>query len=521
MEKAGPISADQPPREGVGGGRDLPDDLSGFWGKKLVLRIWGGRGSLLFLLDLLGFIASIIVAYYGRYHVDGIMTWIPPTDPTPPTLIPFLKAATLLACSWLFLLARSGAYRSAPQLVRSLGWQIRELVHSGFYAFGLLMMFGGLYHGLLVSRVVYLLAFIMAMLTALGTRLLFAWLENSLAGQGVLKEKVVVIGGGRRVTEFLHHLQSQNPSVIVAGRLLAKGNSDPAQVDRELPILGGVREIAAVFQRWPFDSLLFIPEENGDSQGYLDRELMMVAVNFCESRHIPFYMVPDALGVAVASREVSVCRDYPVIELRDASLHFGYKIVKRLMDIVISLVVLVVGLPLWLLIALLIRLTSAGPVIYIQERVGREGQPFKMYKFRSMVADADARLPEMIDFASLPEPVFNIKHDPRVTPIGKILRRTSLDEIPQFFNVLWGNMSLVGPRPERVELVAQYNLWQRRRLKAKPGITGYQQIMSRGHPSLEKRIAYDLYYLKHQGLWLDLFILVQTLIVVIRGDGLN
>ncbi|MGA9754284.1 MAG: exopolysaccharide biosynthesis polyprenyl glycosylphosphotransferase, partial [Desulfobaccales bacterium] len=259
--------------------------------------------------------------------------------------------------------------------------------------------------------------------------------------------------------------------------------------------------------------------EEGVSQGYLDRDLMMLAVNFCESHHIPFYMVPDALGVAVTTREVSVCQDYPVIELRDASLHFGYKLVKRLMDIVVSLTVLGLGLPLWLLIALLIKLTSKGPVIYIQERVGLEGQPFKMYKFRSMVENADAQLKEMIDFENLPEPVFNIKQDPRVTPLGKILRHSSLDEVPQFFNALLGNMSLVGPRPERVELVANYNLWQRRRLKAKPGITGYQQVMGRGHPSLEKRIAYDLYYLKHQGFWLDLFILAKTIIVVIRGDG--
>jgi exopolysaccharide biosynthesis polyprenyl glycosylphosphotransferase len=267
--------------------------------------------------------------------------------------------------------------------------------------------------------------------------------------------------------------------------------------------------------------LLFIPDEDGVSSEYLDRELMMLAVNFCESHHIPFYMVPDSLGVAVTSREIDVCRDYPIIELRDASLHSGYKIVKRLMDIMLSLAVLALGFPLWGCIALLIKLTSKGPVIYIQERVGLEGKPFKMYKFRSMVENADAQLKEMIDLDSLPEPVFKIRQDPRVTPVGRIIRRWSLDEVPQFFNVLLGTMSLVGPRPEQVDLVEKYNLWQRRRLKAKPGITGYQQIMNRGLPFLEKRTAQDLYYLKHQSLWLDLFILAKTIIVVIRDDGLK
>ncbi len=512
------MSVNHPLHEGTGRCNGFHKGRQGFFWDKLLLHVWGVRGSLLFLLDLLVFFASIILAYYVRYS-ESIVRLIPPTDPDLYSVIPFLKAATLLTTAWIFLLARSDAYRGAPQLVRSIGWQIRGLISSGLYAFGLLMMFGVLYHGMLVSRVVYLLAFIMAMITGIGTRLLFKWLENYLAGHDVLKERLVVIGGGQRVSEFLGHLKSRNPSIIIAGRLEANGASAPVNSEPDLPILGGLREIAAVFQRLPFDSLLFIAEEEGVSQGYLDRELMMLAVNFCESHHIPFYMVPDALGVAVTTREVSVCQDYPVIELRDASLHFGYKLVKRLMDIVVSLTVLGLGLPLWLLIALLIKLTSKGPVIYIQERVGLEGQPFKMYKFRSMVENADAQLKEMIDFENLPEPVFNIKQDPRVTPLGKILRHSSLDEVPQFFNALLGNMSLVGPRPERVELVANYNLWQRRRLKAKPGITGYQQVMGRGHPSLEKRIAYDLYYLKHQGFWLDLFILAKTIIVVIRGDG--
>lgn len=473
------------------------------------------------MLDLLVFFSSIILAYHLRYHVAIIVTFIPPKAPYPPPITPFLKAATLLTISWLFLLARSDAYRGAPQLVISSGRQIRDLVTSGFYAFGLLMVFGVLYHGMLVSRVVYLLAFVLAMITGIGARLLLKGMETYLAGHGILEEILVVIGGGPRTAEFLHHLKSHNASITVAGSLEPDPASDTGHADPGLPILGGLREIDEVFRRTPFDGLLFIPDGVNVSPGDLDRELMMLAVNFCESHNIPFYMVPDALGTTVTSREIGVCQDYPLIELRDASLHPGYKIVKRLMDIVVSLAVLVVGLPLWGLIALLIKLTSPGPVIYIQERVGLEGKRFKMYKFRSMVENADAQLQEMIDFDNLPEPVFKIKHDPRVTPIGRFLRRWSLDEVPQFFNVLWGTMSLAGPRPEQVELVAIYSPWQRRRLKAKPGITGYQQIMSRGDPSLEKRIALDLYYLKHQGLWLDLFILAKTIIVVIRGDGLK
>ena len=210
----------------------------------------------------------------------------------------------------------------------------------------------------------------------------------------------------------------------------------------------------------------------------------------------------------------------PLLLLRDATQHPTYAAIKRVLDIILALMILALGAPLWLGIAIVIKLTSKGPVLYIQERTGMNGKPFRMLKFRSMVDGADEKLDELVDFSLMEEPVFNIRKDPRVTQLGAILRRTSLDEIPQFINVLKGEMSVVGPRPERTELVQIYNDHQWRRLKAKPGITGYQQIMSRGDPSLAKRIEYDLFYLKNQSLWFDVNILLKTTIVVARGDGM-
>ena len=136
-----------------------------------------------------------------------------------------------------------------------------------------------------------------------------------------------------------------------------------------------------------------------------------------------------------------------------------------------------------------------------------------------MVDGADEHLDEIIDLSRLREPVFKIHNDPRTTRLGRLLRRTSLDEIPQLINVLKGEMSVVGPRPEQSELVLKYNDQQWRRLKSKPGITGYQQIINRGDLSLSRRIEYDLYYLKNQSLLFDLSIMLRTIIVVIRGEG--
>jgi lipopolysaccharide/colanic/teichoic acid biosynthesis glycosyltransferase len=211
----------------------------------------------------------------------------------------------------------------------------------------------------------------------------------------------------------------------------------------------------------------------------------------------------------------------PVIRLRDASLHPVYAIVKRLSDVLIAGIVLVLGLPVWAVIAVAIKATSPGPILFSQLRAGHHGRPFRMFKFRSMTRDAEARLRDLVSIDNLAEPVFKLKNDPRVTPVGRLLRRTGLDEIPQLLNVLRGEMSLVGPRPEEVGLVERYDPIHRRRLKAKPGITGYQQIINRGEAALAVRVRHDLLYLKHQSLLLDLYIMLKTVGVLVRGSGVT
>jgi len=166
---------------------------------------------------------------------------------------------------------------------------------------------------------------------------------------------------------------------------------------------------------------------------------------------------------------------------------------------------------------LLVKLSSRGPIFFQQVRVGLHGRPFKMLKFRSMVPDAEERREALVSLSDLAEPVFKFRDDPRVTGIGRFLRRTGLDEVPQLLHVLLGQMSLVGPRPEEAAVVAFYDEHQRRRLKAKPGITGLQQVNCRGCTSLKRRVNWDLAYMKHQGLLLDAYILIRTTWVVARG----
>ncbi|MFH1742002.1 MAG: sugar transferase [bacterium] len=192
---------------------------------------------------------------------------------------------------------------------------------------------------------------------------------------------------------------------------------------------------------------------------------------------------------------------------------------KRGMDIAISVFVLTLFSPVMALITAGIRLTSKGPIVFHQERAGLNGRPFTIYKFRSMVEEAERQLDEIVDVQHLTQPVFKLENDPRVTPLGRWLRRFSLDELPQFWNVLRGEMSVVGPRPEELWVVDRYDDATRARLRIKPGITGYQQILSRGSQNMTIRLNHDLYYMDHQSLFFDTYIILQTLWVVLSGKG--
>lgn len=200
--------------------------------------------------------------------------------------------------------------------------------------------------------------------------------------------------------------------------------------------------------------------------------------------------------------------------------HVGFTwAVKRGLDIVGSIVGLTLLAPLMALIACLIKLDSPGPVFFVQERAGEGGRPFKMYKFRSMIVGAEAVTEEIRAFSHLPPPLLKIKDDPRVTRIGRWLRRFSLDELPQLFNVLKGEMSLVGPRPEETRVVQMYEDRHRKRLTVKPGITGPMQINGRGDLTLDERLELELAYIEEHSLWTDLLILLRTVPAVLLGKG--
>jgi exopolysaccharide biosynthesis polyprenyl glycosylphosphotransferase len=199
---------------------------------------------------------------------------------------------------------------------------------------------------------------------------------------------------------------------------------------------------------------------------------------------------------------------------------WGALFAKRALDIVLSLVLLILLGPLFLVVALLIKLSSPGPIFFSQERVGVNKRRFLIHKFRTMVPDAERMLPELEGQNEASGPVFKIKKDPRITPMGKILRRTSIDELPQLLNVLKGDMSLVGPRPLPIRDYEGFREdWQRRRFSVRPGITCLWQVTGRSSVGFEEWMKLDLQYMDEWSIWLDLKILARTIPVVMKGTG--
>ena len=251
----------------------------------------------------------------------------------------------------------------------------------------------------------------------------------------------------------------------------------------------------------------------------VDPALVDRLVLVCRDRQVRLSVLSPLRQRARPTRRLGQIADLPVLECDTTDLSRSTLMLKRAMDMALGSLATLLALPFAPLIALAIKLDSSGPVLFVQTRAGFGGRPFRMYKFRTMDADADARRRELVDLDSLPEPVFKLRSDPRITRVGRFLRRFSLDEIPQLANVLKGEMSLVGPRPEEVDVVERYAPEHLFRLEAKPGMTGPMQVYGRGELTFEERLEVELDYVENLGLATDLRLLAATIPAVVRGDG--
>jgi Undecaprenyl-phosphate glucose phosphotransferase len=344
------------------------------------------------------------------------------------------------------------------------------------------------------SRLVIGIFWALSIVAVSFSRAVFREILRFARRRGYNQRYAVIVGGGDLIGEVLRVLwRRPDVGIQVLGVLCDKPDVPDTNVQR----LGGTDELRQVLASRTVD-IVFIALPNHEYQRMAD------VLDAIDDDPVAIHLVPDVLSLASLRSGIEEFEGVPFIHLRESPLFGWNRVLKRLFDLIVGGGALIVALPLMMSIAALIRLTSGGPVLYSQERMGLDGRRFRMLKFRTMRVDAEDET----------GPVWARPHDPRTTRIGAILRRWSLDELPQLINVLAGAMSLVGPRPERPELVQQFRSripGYMLRHKVKAGMTGWAQINGwRGNTSLEKRIEDDLRYIERWSLTLDVKILVQT-----------
>jgi exopolysaccharide biosynthesis polyprenyl glycosylphosphotransferase len=286
----------------------------------------------------------------------------------------------------------------------------------------------------------------------------------------------------------------------------------PRLRETDLPLLGSIQELREVVRQTSAECLFVSSAEVGvGGMAYVTELARLERLELRATSNFP-EMLTHRLAVQPVGGVMA-------LSLKPASLTGPQALAKRIFDVVVGSLALVVSIPLWLGIALAIRLTSRGPVLFRQERVGVRGRPFMLFKFRTMVENAEELLEDLRDRNEAPGPLFKLREDPRLTKVGGWLRRRSLDELPQLLNVLRGDMSLVGPRPCLPEEIIHYDARALERLDVPPGVTGLWQVQGRSNVSFDEYVRLDVFYVENWSLAYDLYILLKTVRAVLSRDG--
>ncbi len=406
----------------------------------------------------------------------------------------FFSILLTVAFIWLPVFALSGLYsiRGTKRLLDELA-KVFFACSTGVMLIIILIFFQ---RELFSSRFIILAGWVLSILFVSFARILVRIIQHELVKRGIGVHAVALIGADRASDELDQDFRKR-PSLGYRISLRAR------EVNEEL-----FTKLEASVASDELDEILV-----ADSQIAKADILRLIA--FASDHHKTFKYAPDRFETQAASLEVTALGGVPIIELRRTPLDGWGKILKQSVDLAGAALGLLILLPLGALVALAIKLDSPGPIFVRLQRVGRAGKTFGLYKFRSMVDNAHALKPQLQALNERADgPLFKLKNDPRVTRIGRFIRKTSIDEIPQFWNVLRGEMSLVGPRPHEPEEVAKYARNQRALLTVKPGVTGLAQISGRSDLRFDEEVRLDTYYIEHWTLRLDFQILLKTVSVV-------
>lgn len=464
---------------------------------------WRSYTVCLAMLDSLSLVLGLVLAQWVRFGDLAVLVAGSRTS--------YMVATALVVPAWVGTLALGGAYER-----RCLGAGTDEYrrVFDSALRFLAVIAILALVFNVALARGFVAIAVPAATVLTLALRYVLRQVLHHMRGRGHFTKRVLVLGSQPAAAQLLTQLSASGyAGLTVVGACLTDNVSDLAAGEERIPVLGHPSQCVQAVVRSQAD-LIAIADGDTLSSGALRRLAWQLEGTGVELMVAP--EVTDIAGPRISIRPVS---GLPLLSVEEPELKGVKRVAKGAFDRLLSAVALVLLLPLLVVIAAAVRLTSRGPAFFKQVRVGIGGRHFVMWKFRTMVTGAEQRLDDLAHLNEHDGVLFKIRDDPRITPVGRFLRRWSLDELPQLWNVLWGDMSIVGPRPPLPSEVERYEDHVRHRLLVKPGLTGLWQVSGRAGVPWDEAVRLDLYYVENWSLSMDAMVIAKTVAAVIRRQG--
>lgn len=462
---------------------------------------------LLALSDMLLIVLAFAIAYAVRYEFQWFRTVEPDYNISFIQYAPFL-AALLIILPVAYYLSDVYPYRRGRSLVE----QVYAIATATAVGVMVVIIFSLFFSATLYSRLIFLYAaFLITLLLGL-SRMLIIVARGHLRRYDIGVDRMLLVGVGD-VGRMVMRNVAARPDF--GYRLIGFVDDHPDKGTTDIgpfKAMGSIDNLAHLLDEQSIDTVIIcLPWQ---SHRTIQRLLRL-----CSQKGARTQIVPDLFQLTKKQMKVEDLNGIPLISTREVSIRGWNLVIKRMSDVALIALFSLIALPLSMIIALAIWFDSRGPIFYTQTRIGKNGEPFRCYKFRSMVVGADELRAEIDVLNEASGPLFKVRDDPRRTRVGRVLRRYSLDELPQLFNVLRGDMSLVGPRPNLPEEVAQYREWHKRRLSVSPGITGLWQVSGRSDLTFDEMVLLDIYYVENWNLAMDFSILLRSIPAVLRGQG--
>jgi len=460
---------------------------------------------LLLVIDAVVINISFVLAYYIRFE-----WFLGKSAAIIPQLGRFYYVLIFVMFLWLALFKLLGLYDKRD--ITSTGDEASSII--GATIAGALLLFAllFLYRGFWFSRALLMYAVFICSALMIFSRYVLNGIKRELYKRGVGVRRTLILGAGEIGQGLAFKMISEKE---IGYKAVAFLDDDPDKMNKDIqgiPVIGSIISTKNKIRELNINEVIL-------ATGKLHQQKVLDIIMECESEGVEFKLVPGILELIASRISTDDIGGIPLLTIKEIRLQGFNALTKRISDVSVSLAALLLISPLMILAAALIKLESRGPVFFSQKRVGKDGKVFNLYKFRSMVQGAEDQFEKVVAQKGGNIIRFKAKDDPRITRIGKIIRKLSIDELPQLINVLVGDMSLVGPRPPVPIEVERYSAWHKKRLRVRPGITGLWQVSGRSELPFEDMIRLDIYYIENWSLWMDFRIVLRTIPTVIFGSG--